>query len=163
MKFDPVDRSILDRKEIIPFIPAERQEVTFNDIWSTLPNSRWKNVGRMIRLKLSDDEVITTGDGKIIDMVPPELDGTKIVRAIAFVTTVSSSGVVTVQLRNITQSLDMLTTSITIDQSENTSITAATPVVIKPNVILRSGDLYALDIDTAGTSAKGLGVHISLI
>jgi hypothetical protein len=119
-------------------------------------------VRRTIEVKVFDDATaVTTGDGKIIFCIPETLDGFDIVAANAFVTTVSSSGAPTVQIRNITQAADMLSTRITIDASEYTSYTAATPAVIN-NGDVDTGDLIAVDVDVAGTGAKGLGVILTL-
>ena len=66
------------------------------------------------------------------------------------------------QIRNITQTADMLTTKITIDASEFTSYTAATaPVIDTGNDDVATGDLIAIDVDVAGTGAKGLGVILT--
>jgi hypothetical protein len=75
----------------------------------------------------------------------------------ACVTTVSSSGNVTVQIRNVTQGADMLSTPITIEPSENCSYTSATqPVIDTGNDDVATGDLIRVDIDGAGTGTKGL-------
>ena len=156
---NPIDESILDYQEPEA---ATAEGTDFETVWGKLPSSRWRNVGRMFQLKIVDDTTaITTGDGQLVFMIPPELDGAMLVRAEAFVSTASSSGAPAIQVRNITQSLDVLSTAITIDANEKTSLTAATKPVIKPTVIFRSGDLIAIDIDTAGTGAKGLGVQLS--
>lgn len=142
----------------------ERTEMGFEEMWGRLPNARWKYVGRMLDVKLFDDATAaTTGDGKYHWFVPPELDGTKLVRVVGYVSTVSSSGALTIQINNVTQSLDMLSTALTIDQSEKTSITAATPAVIKDTIVLRPGDELRFDVDGAGTGAKGLLIHLSFI
>lgn len=116
-----------------------------------------------IELKVMDDAtVVTTGDGKIIFCVPAALGGCDLTAAHAFVTTVSSSGLPTVQIRNVTQTADMLTTKITIDVSEFTSYTAAAaPVIDTGNDDVATGDLIAVDVDVAGTGAKGLGVILT--
>lgn len=95
-------------------------------------------------------------------MIPAELNGMNLVDIEAYVTTVSSSGLPTVQIRNITQTADMLTTKVSIDASENTSLTAATaPVIDTGNDDVATGDLIAVDVDVSGTGAKGLGVVMS--
>jgi hypothetical protein len=113
-----------------------------------------------VRIKVySDQGTIATGDGQYILPIDEALAGLNLVSAHAFVTTASSSGLVTVQIRNVTQAADMLSTAITIDASETSSYTAATPPVIDTNnddVAL--ADLVAVDVDTAGTGAKGLYV-----
>ncbi len=107
----------------------------------------------------SDSEALATGDGQFIFAIPKDLNGANLVDAQAYVTTVSSSGLPTVQIRNVTQTADMLTTKITIDASEFTSYTAATPRVIDAsNDDVATGDLIAIDVDVAGTGTMGLGV-----
>jgi hypothetical protein len=124
--------------------------------WATLDST----AAKIMEVKVIDDATtITTGDGKAIICVPSAFNGLDLTDADAFVTTVSSSGLPTVQLRNITQTADMLSTRITIDVSEFTSYTAAAaPVIDTGNDDVATGDLIAVDVDVAGTGAKGLGV-----
>lgn len=118
---------------------------------------------RIIQLKVFDDTtVLTTGDGKLILCIPSELNGYNLIDADAYVTTVSSSGTPTIQIRNVTDTQDMLSTTITIDVNEKTSYTAATPPVINTSYDdVVTGDLIAVDVDVAGTGAKGLGIILS--
>lgn len=110
----------------------------------------------------SDTGTVTTGDGKFIFACSDDMDGMDLVDADAYVTTVSSSGTPTIQIRNVTQTADMLSTRITIDASEFTSYTAATPPVIDTgNDDVAMGDRIAIDVDVAGTGAKGLGVILT--
>lgn len=122
------------------------------------------NLGkRVFQIKVFDDATAaTTGDGKVIFMIPVECNGMNLVDVEAYVTGASSSGALTIQVRNVTQAADMLSTAITIDQSETTSLTAATaPVIDAANDDVATGDLIAIDVDGAGTSAEGLGVVLS--
>jgi hypothetical protein len=108
---------------------------------------------------IADDTVVTTGDGKVIFMLPSDFAGMDIVDAEAYVSTVSSSGLPTVQLRNVTQTADVFSTKLSIDVSEFTSTTATTAVVIDTaQDDYTAADLYAIDVDIAGTSTQGLGV-----
>ena len=110
---------------------------------------------------IADSSTLTTGDGQLIFAVPSDMNGMNLVDADAFVTTVSSSGTPTVQIRNVTDAVDMLTTKITIDANEYTSYTAATaPVIDVAHDDVATGDLIAIDVDVAGTGAKGLGVML---
>ncbi len=115
---------------------------------------------KTIQIKIfTDTDTVTTGDGKAIFCIPSDMDGMNLVDADAFVTTVSSSGTPTVQIRNVTDAVDMLSTRVTIDASENTSYTAATPAVVDTaHDDVATGDGIAIDVDVAGTGAKGLGV-----
>lgn len=103
------------------------------------------------------DTEVTTGNGKNYFVVPTALNGWNVTSCHAAVIGVSSSGVVTAMLRNVTDSQDMLSTAVTIDANENTSYTAATPHVVNTSYDdLATGDILAGDCDTAGTGADGL-------
>lgn len=105
---------------------------------------------------------ITTGDGKEFLFIPDNLAGLNLIGVRAFVSTVSSSGIVRCNVRNVTDGVDMLTTRVSIDANEKTSVTAATAAVIDTthdDVAL--GDEIAIDIDDAGTGAKGLQVALT--
>lgn len=117
----------------------------------------------VIEIKVfSDTAGVSTGDSKFVFAVSQDLNGAGLVAAHAFVSTVSSSGIPTVQIRNITDAVDMLSTRITIDASEFTSYTAATRAVVNSaNRTVTTGDLIAVDVDVAGTGAKGLGVILT--
>jgi hypothetical protein len=105
---------------------------------------------------------ITTGDGKAFIAISDDLGGLNLIDADACLTTQSSSGTPTVQIRNVTQAADMLSTKITIDANETCSYTAATPPVIDTaNDDVATGDIIAVDIDVAGTGAKGLIVVLT--
>lgn len=104
---------------------------------------------------------LTTGDGKAYYRVPSTLNGCNLVAVAAALTTASSSGAPAVQIHNLTQAADMLTTSITIDANETDTSTAATPAVIDTdNDDVATGDMLRIDVDTAGTGAKGLIVEL---
>ena len=115
---------------------------------------------RGIQVKVIDDvTTLTTGDAKVILCVPAFLNGMNLIDADAYVTTAASAAAPTIQIRNVTQAADMLSTRITIDVAEFTSYTAATsPVIDTANDDVATGDLLAVDVDVAGTGAKGLGV-----
>jgi hypothetical protein len=71
--------------------------------------------------------------------------------------TASSSGPVTVAIKN--NGTDILSTDLSIDATELTSVTAATPAVIaSPD--FADDDLITIDITAAGTAAKGLIVML---
>ena len=109
----------------------------------------------------SDTTLLVTGDGAYVMGVPDDLDGAALKSVAAFVTVVSSSGTPTIQIRNITGAVDMLSTSLTIDASEFNSYTAATPAVIDTSTnLVAAGDAVAVDIDGAGTDTMGLSVNL---
>lgn len=122
------------------------------------------NFGKaVVSILVSDPngDAITTGDGKAYWRVPSTCNGMNLVAVAAALITVSSSGIPTVQIHNLTQAADMLTTKLTIDASETDSSTAAAAAVIDgANDDVATGDMLRIDIDVAGTGAKGLMVEM---
>lgn len=105
-------------------------------------------------------KIVVVGDGKFIFAIPDDLNLAFLWDCFAYVTTVGAS-VITIQLRNITQSQDMLSTRITIDGGEFTSYTGVPHVINTSNAQVLEGDLISIDIDTGGGgTAKGLGVGL---
>jgi len=72
--------------------------------------------------------------------------------------TASTSGAVTVDINQ--NGTSILSTKLTIDQDEKTSLTAATPAVIS-GTLLADDDEITVDIDVAGTGAFGLIVTLT--
>ena len=94
-------------------------------------------------------------------IIPEHWDGATLTNVSAGVFTVSSSGVVTVRVYNATVGQNVLSTNVTIDANERTSLTAATPPVVNPTyATLTKGDLFQFFVETAGTGAKGLQVDL---
>ena len=146
--------------------PTEGQhhvEPTTESVWY-YSNGVWRSLSKaVLHIKVfSDTQTVTTGDGKFIFEVSEDMDGMNLVDVETYVTTVSSSGLPTVQIRNVTQTADMLTTKVSIDASEKNSKDAATSAVIDTgNDDVAWGDHIAIDQDVAGTGAKGEGVILT--
>ena len=115
------------------------------------------NRKRNVLLKLVDDNTsLAIKDNVIVFPAPQELNGFDLVAAHAMVSTVSSSGLPTYMVKNVTTTNNMLSTSITIDESEFTSYTAATaPVINSSYKQVSTGDRIAINKTVAGTGAKG--------
>jgi len=105
---------------------------------------------------------LTTGDGKAFIHIPASLAGMNLVTVHAEVITAGTTGVLTIQIRNVTQAVDMLSTELTVDSGETGSDTAAIPAVIDTaNDDVAINDVIAMDIDTVQTTApKGLIVTL---
>jgi hypothetical protein len=122
-------------------------------------------------LAISDPQgdAITPGDGKACLPIPSELNGYNLTGVAASVTTVSSSGIPTVQLRRSRRTnattrsdADMLSTKVTIDANEFESSDAAAAAVIDTgNDDVQTGDMLYADIDVAGTGVKGLSLTLT--
>ena len=94
-------------------------------------------------------------------IIPEHWHGAVLTNVSAGVFTVSSSGLVTVRVYNATLGRNVLSTNVTIDANERTSLTAATPPVVNPTyATLTKGDLFQFFVETAGTGAKGLQVDL---
>jgi len=94
--------------------------------------------------------------GDFYFVIPSDLNGWYLVDADAAVFTVSSSGLPTFQIHNLSLGQDVLSTKITVDATEYTSFSAATPPVINPTYkTVSTGQLIRFDGDVAGTGTKG--------
>jgi hypothetical protein len=112
---------------------------------------------------LDDTTLQATGDAQTVFTIPEELNGKVLKTANISVSTASSSGLPTYQLRNITQSnVDILSTLITLDVGEFDSYTALTQPVINPSYkTMTRGDRIAVDCDISGTGAKGTSIILT--
>jgi len=104
---------------------------------------------------------VVVGDGKFILMMDEALAYWALFSVQAYVTT-AGAGVTTVQIRNVTQSVDMLLNPCEIDSGQFTSCNADEPMLVdQDNNIVDPCDLIAIDVDTAGDGAQGLGVILT--
>lgn len=95
---------------------------------------------------------ITTGAAKVTFRMPYAFTLTAVR---ASLTTASSSGTPTIDINESGSTI--LSTKLTIDASEKTSTTAATPAVMSDTSLADDAEI-TIDIDTAGTGAAGLKV-----
>lgn len=146
--------------------PVDGKALTWSGTGGTIVNSdvtsTYVTSAHTIILKVLDDsDSLNTGDGQIYFTVPSAINGLNLTEAHAHVYTASSSGTVTIQLRNVTDAVDMLSTRITIDATETDSSTAATPPVINTAANdIATADVIAVDVDVAGTNTLGLEVRL---
>jgi len=97
---------------------------------------------------------LTTGTGKLSYKWPYPFVVTEVR---GFLTTVSSSGLVTVNIKEA--GVSIFSTQLTFDANEDTTTTAATPAVVSdPNIA--NDAKVTFDIVTAGTGAAGLKVTV---
>lgn len=105
---------------------------------------------------------VAVGDGAGYAVIPAALNGFNLVRVHARVITAGTTGTTDIQIHNVTQVADMLSTKLTIDSGETGSDTAATPPVIDTgNDDVATNDLLRIDVDAVSTTApKGLLVTL---
>ncbi|MGI9502948.1 MAG: hypothetical protein ACR2RE_07840, partial [Geminicoccaceae bacterium] len=115
-------------------------------------------------LVFDDSENVVTGNGAgdIFFRVPSTVNGMNLVAVAAQVQTAGTTGTTDIQINNVTQAADMLSTVLTIDSAETDSSTAATPAVIDTaNDDVATGDQLRFDVDAVSTTApKGLIVEL---
>lgn len=111
---------------------------------------------------INDTDTLSIGDAKMYFTIPPELNGMNLVDADAHVYTASTSGTPTIQIHNLTDTEDMLSTRITIDANETDSSTAAAaPVIDTDHDDVATADVLRVDVDVAGTGTIGLEVRLA--
>lgn len=125
---------------------------------------------RVVGLLIFDDETdVATGDGAgdFFFRIPSVMNGYNLVAVAAqHQTAGTGSGTTTtdIQIYNVTQAADMLTTKLTIDEDETDSSTALTAAVIDTaNDDVATGDQIRIDVDavTSSTAPKGLYVELT--
>lgn len=105
---------------------------------------------------------VTTGDGKAYFRIPSKMDGMNLVDAHAEVITAGTTGTTDIQIYNVDNALNMLTTVLTIDSAETGSDTAATPFSINTsNDHVNTNDVIRIDVNAVSTTPpKGLIVTL---
>lgn len=116
-------------------------------------------------LVFDDSQDVATGDGAgdVFWRIPAALNGYNLVAVAAQVQTAGTTNTTDIQIHNVTQAADMLSTKITIDSGETDSSTAATPAVIDAaNDDVATGNQLRIDVDAVSTTEpKGLLVELT--
>lgn len=141
-----------------PTTPYAGQHIFETDTGKQLvwDGSSWSSNFQTLSVALSDEYTpLTTGTGKVIIRAPFGMKLFQIPRA--SLTTASSSGLPTVNIR--VSGTTIFSTQLSIDATEKTSVTAATPAVLSTTTIADDAEII-FDIVTAGTNATGLKVTL---
>ena len=116
---------------------------------------------RIVEVKVNSS-ALTVGNIKGNFFVPEELNGAKIIKVEACITTVGTVGLTTVDIYNVTTGLPITSPSITIDINEKTSYTAATRSAIwAGRELVYSGTEICCNVLTVGTGAAGLSYIVT--
>jgi hypothetical protein len=118
---------------------------------------------KIVGIQVVDAAVSTsTGDGKAFFRVPLELTGMNLTGIAASVYTAGTTNSTTVNIRNKTDSQDMLSALMAIETGETDTSTSAQPGTINASYDdVVTGDILAIDVDTISTTAaKGLYVEM---
>lgn len=141
----------------------------------TAGNKRWVLAGRL-SAKTNYEEVqmsvveweteVATGDGAFYFHVGERMNGMNLIYAHAEnITAATGTGTQTtdIEIYNVTDSQDMLTTTLTIDEDETGSDTAATAVSINATYDdVAENDVIRIDIDTVPGTTGGDGLIVTL-
>ena len=162
-----------DKQEIIPNLTTDTgidiatDKISFYDdttstTRSILPTNVTPFVERTLIIKCVADGIgPSVGNGITHVTIPSPLNTRKLQNAEAHVYTVGTGGsITTVQLHNLTDAVDMLSTAITIDLNEKDSSTAATPHVIGASNTVATGDVIRIDVDAVATNTLGLEIRM---
>lgn len=115
----------------------------------------WAKIPVVIPIAVGDETTaITTGNGKVTFRMPFAMTLTEVR---ASLTTASSSGLPQINVKE--GGTTIFSTNLTIDASEKTSTTAATPAVISDASLANDAEI-TIDIVAAGTGAAGLKVYL---
>jgi hypothetical protein len=123
-----------------------------------------KNDGKVVIPVIDGATSVATGDAQAVYLVPAEFNGLNLTGVKAWVGTAGITGTTDVQIRNITDSQDMLSTKMTIDTTERSTLTAAAAAVINATYDdVATNDFLAVDVDavSSGTAPKGLWVELT--
>ena len=161
-----------DKQETIPnlglvtSVDIATDKMSFYDASSSVTRSILLNqvtafTERTLVVKCVADTIgPSVGNGITHVTIPSTLDGKNLQSAQAHVYTVGTGSTTTVQLHNLTDGQDMLSTAITIDASEKDSSTAATPSVVGSYSAVSTADVIRIDVDIVATNTLGLEVRM---
>ena len=145
-----------DKQETIPNLGSvvsadmATDKISFYDASSAVTRSILFNkvtafTERTLVIKCVADSISpTVGNGITHVTVPSTLSGKGLQSAQAHVYTAGTGSLNTIQLHNLTDGVDMLSTPITIDSGETDSSTAATPSVVSGSGAVTTADVASV-------------------
>ena len=155
------------RLNLVTSLDASADKLSFYDTSSAteraiLPENISVFVERTVAIKCVADGIApVVGDGITHFVIPSTMNGKNLSSAQAHVYTVGTGGSITnVQLHNLTEGDDMLSTPITIDLNEKDSSTAATPSVTGGDNGVSTADVIRIDVDAVATNTLGLEIRM---
>ena len=155
------------RLNLVTSLDAAADKLSFYDTSAStekaiLPENIAVFVERTVIIKCVADGIApAAGDGITHFVIPSTMNGKNLSSAQAHVYTVGTGGSITnIQLHNLTEGNDMLSTPITIDLNEKDSSTAATPSVTGDDNGVSTADVIRIDVDAVATNTLGLEVRM---
>ena len=136
---------------------AQSKITARSEVWDT----------KTVILKVYNEaSAIATGDGKMYFAVPAALNGMNLVSCGGHLYTAATSGVVQVQIANVTSAVDMLSAAKKLewDATEKDTATAgaaSAAVINTANDNVLTGEEIRVDIDAAASGAKGMEIRLT--
>jgi len=119
----------------------------------------WVKFYRYMGFQLNTDIALNAGDDAVRFRIPSVLHNWNIISV--YGSRKSGTGILTIQLRNVTDAVDVLSTKMTIDSGETDTATAAVaPVIDTTKDDVANGDQFAIDVDVAGTNTLYAWIEI---
>ncbi len=141
---------------------ADRKDIT-NDVPASNQNRNSKAIVSLLIYNDETDTIIENGAGAVIWRVPSSLNGMDLIEVAAMVGTAGTTGNLDIQIRNVTQAADMLTTVMRIETTETDTLTSAQPGTIDTaNDDVATGNKLQVDIDAVQTGTAALGLVVEL-
>lgn len=125
--------------------------------------SSWQKIRVEVQMVVFDFATNTaTGDGKFYFHIGNKIGSSNLVSVHAEVITAGTTNTTTIQVYNVDNAVDMLSTLLSVDSGETGSDTAATPAVINTsNDDVDENDVLRIDVDqVSSTPAVGLIVTL---
>jgi hypothetical protein len=130
-------------------------DTSTGDVWA------YPKEAAPLAMKLFADQgtgsAVVAGDNRFVFAITEDMAGMTLHHCAASVSTASSSGDIEVMVRNRTTAADMLTSPIEISSGQEFGANFA---LNEAEAIVQTGDIIALDVDSAGTGAIGLAVYL---
>lgn len=119
----------------------------------------------VLKVVADDAAFPSVADGAMYYRCPDDMDGYKLDTIGAHVYTASDGGTaINIDLYNVTDGVDILSTALTIDNNETDSSTAGTSAVINAsNDDIAAGDVLRVDVNQCGTNAQGFELRMSFV
>jgi hypothetical protein len=112
---------------------------------------QWTRFIRYMSFLLNTDVALVAGDDAHRFRIPLGLNGWNVYSGGA--SRKAGTGILTIQLRNVTDGVDVFSTKITVDSGETDSSTAAAPAVVDTaHDDVATADQFAIDVDVAGSN-----------
>lgn len=122
------------------------------------------HIPRTVQLMVFDAQTpVQAADGQAYFLIDKTLGGGILADVHAQVLTVGGSGNTEIQIHNLTQAVDLLSTKVAIEGSElGSHLATVPPVVDSSNNQVSAYDILRVDVDVVGTSPEPLGLILTL-